>query len=156
MTALTNHTIDTISCNGYGRCEAVPVWISAAHEGRRVIFFPLFVMDKKNAASAAHTPGPWTWSWTPKNQGSWTIYALDKFTKHDCGGNPIANVCYGEHSERFSNTRLIAVAPRFLQLAEELVERWSNYVDDPDRIALERWADHVSDWRMTINNAHGR
>ena len=40
MTALTNHTIDIVSCNGYGRCGAVPVWISAAQEERRVVLFP--------------------------------------------------------------------------------------------------------------------
>ena len=35
MTALTDHTIDAASGNGYGRCPAEPVWNSAAHDERR-------------------------------------------------------------------------------------------------------------------------
>ena len=46
MTALTDHTIDTDSCDGYGRCGAVPVWISAVHEGQRVDFFPTTTMGQ--------------------------------------------------------------------------------------------------------------
>tara|TARA_R110002095_G_scaffold158524_1_gene137384 strand:- start:43584 stop:43988 length:405 start_codon:yes stop_codon:yes gene_type:complete len=76
-------------------------------------------MDDSRATSSAHSPGPWNWSWTTKDKGSWSIYTTDEFTGHDCGGNPIADVCYREHGERFANTRLIAAAPKLLQKCKE-------------------------------------
>ena len=80
MSALTNHTIDIARRNGYGRCGAVPVWISAAHDERRVDLFPPMNMgqyfkaaniDKKEVVC------PWCmgggaklWEWAANSYGA--------------------------------------------------------------------------------------
>lgn len=54
MSTLTDHTIDTAR-NGYGRFQVVPVWISVAHDERRVVLFPRYIMDEKTSSSAPGT-----------------------------------------------------------------------------------------------------
>ena len=56
MTALTNHTIDTVFFDVYGRCGVVPVWISAVHEGWRVVLFPIVIMDPMQSNESPPRP----------------------------------------------------------------------------------------------------
>ena len=62
----------------------------------------------------------------------------------------------GNDPEDVANARLIAQAPHFLRLAEELVGQWAEYVDDPDAIALEQWADHIARWKKAVKQATGK
>jgi hypothetical protein len=117
MTALTNHTIGIVFCDGYGRCGAVPVWISAAHDEQRVVTVPLPIMDDKKAVSSAHTPGPWAacrekfmFGGTPyvaAENGHGTILAC---IEHGGKGNYA-----GQLGDPMADALLIAAAPQLLE-----------------------------------------
>lgn len=88
MIVLTDHAIDAAPCNGYGRCNAAPVWISAVHRGRRVVSFPPTNMgqyfkavnlDKKEVVC------PWCigggaklWEWAANSCGAVFVLLLRK------------------------------------------------------------------------------
>ena len=50
MTAIANHTLDSLGSNGYGRCCGPSVWMSAAQDERRVVSFLLKPMGQYFAA----------------------------------------------------------------------------------------------------------
>lgn len=107
MIAHTDHTIDTAQSNGYGRCPAVPVWISAVHDGRRVVSFPLIDMgqyfkavnlDKKEVVC------PWCigggaklWEWAANSYGA--IFVLLLRQSSQTGGGDFRDPI--PQSERF-------------------------------------------------------
>ena len=72
MSALTNHAIGFARCNGYGRCEALLVWISAAHDEQRVVSFLYRHMDEENTTSSA---GP---------RRAWRLLPPDAYGECDC------------------------------------------------------------------------
>ena len=91
MTILTDHTIDIADCNGYGRCNAVPVWVSVPQDAGRVVLFPRIRMgqyfkaaniDKKEVVC------PWCigggaklWEWAANSYGAIFVRLLRKSTQ---------------------------------------------------------------------------
>ncbi len=88
MPAPTSHTIDIASGDGYGRCPAVPVWISAPHDAGRVVlfsqtnmgqYFKAANLDKKEVVC------PWCigggaklWEWAANSCGAIFVLLLRK------------------------------------------------------------------------------
>ena len=119
LIAITNHTIDTACRDGYGRYGAVPVWMSAAHEERRVVLFPYQFMDEENGRSSENTPGPW--KITRNNSGKiMGIYSDDGLMS--TGSDVVAEFEFRPPHE--ANARLIAAAPRLLDACKEAMEEF--------------------------------
>src|SRR5581483_10744949 len=106
----------------------------------------------KLATTPAHTPGPWFvgHSQNPdvyRNQRHLAIISHPEMST----GKVVADI--ETLPQERANAYLIAQAPRFLALAEELIGQWEHYVTDPDAICLEHWADHVARWISAVTAA---
>ena len=141
MTALTDHTIDTDSCDGYGRCGAVPVWISAVHEGQRVDFFPTTTMgqyfkaanlDKKEVVCPwCMSGGAKLWEWAANPQGA--IFTL--LLRRSSGGGG------GDYGSPPTQILSIEDDPKALAKAvTEGVSREGRPVLLPEDSIVGRWA----------------
>lgn len=106
--------------------------------------------------SALHTPGPWSYDDRSGDAGGLVVWAAN--------GDRFARVCwYGDQSETpwatEANARLIATAPRLLDLALEM-EAFSEAAmndaieagDEQDRVV---WAERRERCRSTIASATG-